>query len=96
MANGSNTNCTTSVGVIIPYMPSFSNNLDIVDQDNNPAGSFNLIQLHDQARQFPNVTTELFIMRDDIRILYYNVFPVRPCPKDLYGQYCDGELTYHC
>jgi len=80
MANGPNANCTTGVGDIMPYMSSFLNNLDIVDQVNNPAGSFNLTQLRDQAGQLPYVATELLNM-SDIRMLYNNVLPGRPVPS---------------
>ena len=80
MANGSDTNCTVGVGYISPYVSTF-NHLEISDQDNNPAGYFNLTQLREQARPLTYAVTELLTNRSDIVMLYENVLPVRDIPN---------------
>ena len=75
MANGSGS-CTVGVGNVTSYTSTFDY-LDIADQTNNPAGSFNLTQLREQARPLPYVMTEL-LMNSDIMMLYNNVLPGRP------------------
>ena len=72
-ANGSNSNCTTDVGIVGQYLRVF-NCLDISDQVNNPTGSFNTSQLRHQARQLPYVMTDL-LNRDDVMLLYSVVLP---------------------
>ena len=77
-ANGSNSNCTTDVGIVGQHLREF-NLLDISDQLNNPIGSFNTSQLRHQARQLPYVMTDL-LNRDDIMMFYSVVLPRHPVP----------------
>ena len=81
MANGPDTNCTLGVGNISPYMSTFDS-LEIADQENNPAGTFNLTQLREQA--MPPLTyavTNLLTNRSDIMMLYDIVLPERDIPN---------------
>ena len=68
MANGSHTNCTVGVDDISPYVSTF-NHLEISDQDDNPAGYFNLTQLREQARPMTYAVTELLTNRSELIIL---------------------------
>ena len=77
-ANGSNSNCTTDVGIVGQHMREF-NCLDISSQANNPTGYFNTSQLRHQAKQLPYVMTDL-LNRDDIMLLYSVVLPRHPVP----------------
>ena len=79
MADGSSSNCTVGVGNITPYISSFDS-LDITDQVENPAGSFNITQLHNQAITLPYVMTDLLMNRNDVMMLYENVLPGYPVP----------------
>ena len=79
MANGSD-NCTIGVGNIGTYMSNFTY-LDIADQINNPAGTFNLTQLREQAQSLPYVMNNLLMDRNDIMMLYNYVLPGRPVPN---------------
>ena len=79
MANGSDSNCTIGVGNVGSYLTSFDCP-EIVDQINNPSGSFNVSQLLQQARQLPYVVTDIMLNRSDIMMLYSAVLPGRPVP----------------
>ena len=79
MANGSDSNCTIGVGNVGSYLTSFDCP-EIVDQINNPSGSFNVSQLLQQARQLPYVVTDIMSNRSDIMMLYSAVLPGRPVP----------------
>ena len=79
MANGSDSNCTISVGNVGPYLTSYDSP-EIIDQINNPSGSFNISQLHQQAKQLPYVMTDIVMNRSDIMMLYSAVLPGRPVP----------------
>ena len=79
MADGQD-NCTNGVGDIgTSTLPTVG--LDISDQVNNAAGTFNLTQLREQARSFPYVMTDLLMNRSDIMMLYQYVLPGRPVPN---------------
>ena len=73
-------NCTNGVG-------NFGNStlstvgLEISDQVDNTAGTFNLTQLRYQAGSFPYVMTNLLKNRSDIMMLYQYVLPGRPVPN---------------
>ena len=88
MANGSDSNCTISVGNVGPYLTSYDSP-EIIDQINNPSGSFNTSQLHQQAKQLPYVMTDIVMNRSDIMMLYSAVLPGRPVPDTsfLYDSY---------
>ena len=79
MANGSDSNCTIGIGNVGSYLTSFDCP-EIIDQINNPSGSFNVSQLLQQARQFPYVVTDIMLNRSDIMMLYNAVLPGRPVP----------------
>ena len=80
MANGPDTNCTFGVDSVSPYMSTFDR-LEISDQEDNPAGTFNLAQLREQARPQTYAVTDLLTNRSDIMMLYENVLPGRDIPN---------------
>ena len=73
-------NCTNGVNDIGTSAPP-TVGLDISDQVNNTAGTFNLTQLREQARSVPYVMTSLLMNRSDIMMLYEYVLPGRPIPS---------------
>ena len=73
-------NCTVGVDDITTYMSSF-NSLEIADQDGNPAGTFDLAQLREQASLQTYAVTELLTNRGDIVMLYEDVLPGRDIPN---------------
>ena len=79
MANGSDSNCTIGVGNVAPYLTSF-NCPEIIDQLNNPSGSFNVSHLYQQARRFPYVMTDM-LNNSEIMMLYSAVLPEHPVPN---------------
>ena len=79
VANGSDTNCTIGVSNVAPYLTSFDCP-EIIDQLNNPTGSFNISQLHQQARELPYVMTDV-LNSSDIMMLYGAVLPEHPVPN---------------
>lgn len=79
-ADGPSTNCTIGVDNISPYNSTFDCR-EITDQEDNPAGTFNLTQLREQARLHTYVVTELLTNRSDIVMLYENVLPGRDIPN---------------
>ena len=81
MADASNPMCTLGVNNITNSYASTFTDLEISEQDDNPAGSFNLSQLQDQARQLPYVLTSLLMDSNDTRMLYGNVLPGREIPN---------------
>ena len=80
LANGPDTNCTIGVDDISSYMSTFDR-LEISDQEDNPAGTFNLTQLREQARPLTYAVTELLTNRSDIMMLYEIVLPGRDIPN---------------
>ena len=80
MANGSDANCTIGVDNISSYMSNFDR-LEISDQEDNPAGIFNLTQLREQARPMTYAVTNLLTNRSDIMMLYEDVLPQRDIPN---------------
>ena len=93
VANESDTNCTIGVGNVASYFTSF-NCPEIIDQLNNPTGSFNISQLHQQARQLPYVMTDL-LNSSDIMMLYNAVLPEHPIPniKFLYDNVTTSTIS---
>ena len=79
-ADGPSTNCTIGVDNVSPYNSTFDCR-EITDQEDNPAGTFNLTQLREQARLQTYVVTELLTNRSDIMMLYENVLPGRDIPN---------------
>ena len=79
-ADGPSTNCTIGVDNVSPYNSIFDRR-EITDQEDNPAGTFNLTQLREQAMLQTYVVTELLTNRSDIMKLYENVLPGRDIPN---------------
>ena len=79
-ADGPSTNCTIGVDDVSPYNSIFDYR-EITDQEDNPAGTFNLTQLREQAMLQTYVVTELLTNRSDIKMLYENVLPGRDIPN---------------
>ena len=74
---------TASLGLITFLLTCMStfDRLEIADQEDNPAGIFNLTQLREQARPQTYAITELLTNRSDIMMLYEIVLPGRDIPN---------------